>query len=114
MAVLALASYMAWNKVPGSTIGTGALAVSTIGAGIALRRFEYQGAGLASGALLTLMKYESWIPQSTLGWGIALLAAGFLLLLGGVAVNLLIVRRLGPARAPEPRAAGRERADQVA
>jgi hypothetical protein len=114
MAVLALAAYMAWENVPGSTIGAGTLAASAFGVGIALRRVEFQGAGLASGSVLALMRYDAWIPHSALGWGVALVAAGFLLLAGGVAINLLIVRRLRPARTPEAGAAGGQRADQVA
>lgn len=123
MAVLALAAFMAWENVPGSTIGSGALAASTIGVGIALRRVEFQGAGLASGSLLAAIRYESWIPHSAVGWGVALLAAGFLFLAGGVAVNLLLargaalrrlfVRGLGTAGAPEAGAAGSEGADRV-
>src|SRR5204862_8163196 len=64
IAVLALVAFMAWENVPGSTIGTGALAASTIAVGIALRRVEFQGAGLASGSLLAAMRYDTWIPHS--------------------------------------------------
>ena len=119
VAVLALGGAMTWDGVAGSSIGFGALAVSSIGAGFVLRRLEFQGAGLASGMVLAALKYDSWIPHSAGGWGAALVAAGFLLLTGGVALNLLlargrsIVRGLGTAGAPEPGPAGNEGADRV-
>ena len=112
IAVLALAGAMTWDGIPGSPVGFGALATCAVGAGFALRRIEFQGAGLASGTALAALKYDSWIPHSAGGWGVALVAAGFLLLTGGVALNLL-VGRLGTAGAPEPRPAGDEGADRV-
>lgn len=112
VAVLALGGYMTWDGVAGSAIGYGALSASALGAGLALRRVDFQGAGLASGTILAGLKYEAWIPHSTGGWGVALVAAGFVLLAGGVALNLL-VGRLGAAGAPEPGPAGDERTDGV-
>jgi hypothetical protein len=113
VAVLALGGLMTWDDVSGAAIGTGTLAAGSIGVGFVLRRLEFQGAGLASGSVLAALKYESWIPHSALGWGTALLAAGFLLLAGGVAINLLVVRWLGTAGPPEAGAAGSERTDRV-
>ena len=119
VAVLALAGAMTWDGVVGSSIVFAALAASSIGAGFALRRVEFQGAGLASGTALAALKYDSWIPHTGSGWGVVLVAAGFLLLTGGVAINLLlargrsIFRGLGTAGAPEPGPAGNEGADRV-
>jgi hypothetical protein len=121
--VLALAGWMSWEGLAGSTVGCGTLAASAIGIGVALRRVEFQGAGFASGAVLAALKYESWVPQSAGGWGLALVLAGFLLLAAGVAINLmlargpalgrLVVRGLGTAGAPDAGAAEGERADDV-
>src|SRR6185503_3439892 len=55
VAVLALAGAMTWDGVVGSSIVFAALAASSIGAGFALRRVEFQGAGLASGTALAAL-----------------------------------------------------------
>jgi hypothetical protein len=99
VAVLAIGGWMLWREVPGMVVGYGGFAAATIGVGVALKRIEFQGAGMASGGLLGAMKYESWIPVSAKGWGMMLLAAGFLFLTAGVAVNLLLGRRRAPVEA---------------
>ncbi len=99
LAVLALGGWMAWSEVPGMVVGCGGFAAASLGVGLALKRFEFQGAGMASGGVLGFMKYESWVPSSTMGWGVLLLAAGFLFLTAGVAVNLLLARRRAHATA---------------
>lgn len=91
--VLALAEWLAWREVRGMDVGCGAFSAAALGAGFALKRMEFKGAGLASSGLLAAMRYDSWIPMSAKGWGVLLLAAGFVFLSAGVAVNLLLARR---------------------
>lgn len=91
--VLALSEWMVWRGVRGMDVGCAAFSVAAIGAGFALKRIEYKGAGLASSALLALLKHDSWVPISAKGWGVLLLTAGFVFLSAGVAVNLLLARR---------------------
>jgi hypothetical protein len=95
--VLALGAWMVWRGVPGIVVGYGAFAAGTVGFGFALRRVEFQGAGLASATLLAALKHGAWIPQTPGGWGVTLVAAGFLFLSAGVAINLLLARRRAPA-----------------
>jgi len=101
LGVLAVGGWMVWREVPYMVVGYGGFAAASLGVGVALKRMEFQGAGMASGGLLGALKYESWIPTSGGGWGVMLLAAGFLFLTAGVVVNLLLVRRRPPAT-PEP------------
>ena len=106
VAVLALGAWMVWRNVPGIGASYGAFAAAAVGIGLALRRFEFQGAGVVAGATLAAFKHGSWIPNSSIGWGILLLAAGFLFLSVGVAVNLLLARNRSrvesPAADPRP------------
>jgi hypothetical protein len=78
-----------------------ACAAGTALVGVAGRRGEYLGAGLAAGAVLATVKRGIWLPHTGGGWGIALLAAGFLLLGLGVAINLVLVRRGASRSDPE-------------
>ena len=90
--VLTLGAWMLWQDLPGSAIGTGGLAMASIGIGFAFRRWDFQGAGLGGASVLAAFKHAAWIPASSLGWGILLLAAGFVFLSAGVLVNLLLAR----------------------
>jgi hypothetical protein len=95
--VLALGAWMVWHGSPGIVAGYGAFAMGSVGFGFAVRRVEFQGAGLASGSLLAALKHDTWIPRTPGGWGLTLVAAGFLFLSAGVAINLLLARRRASA-----------------
>jgi len=73
-----------------------ATAVSTLGVGIAFRARPFQWAGLGGFVPLAIELRGRWVPQTGGGWGVTLLAAGFLLLSAGVAFNLLLARRPAP------------------
>jgi len=90
--VLTLGAWMLWKELPGSAIGTGAVAMASIGIGFAFRRWDFQGAGLGGASVLAAFKHAAWIPASSLGWGILLLTAGFVFLTAGVLVNLVLAR----------------------
>jgi hypothetical protein len=91
---------MLWHDVPGIAFGYGGLAAASTGIGFAFRRWDFHSAGVAGGSVLAAFKHAAWIPASSLGWGILLLAAGFVLLSAGVLVNLLLAR--GRVRVESP------------
>ncbi|HZE99717.1 MAG TPA: hypothetical protein VE981_22110 [Planctomycetota bacterium] len=101
-AVLLLGGWMVWHEVPGIGLGYGAFAVASVGTGFALRRVEFHGAGVAAGSVLAGFRHGAWVPASSLGWGILLLAAGFVFLSAGVLVNLLLARRRPRVETPVP------------
>jgi len=90
--VLTVGAWMLWKDLPGSAIGTGGLAMASLGIGVAFRRWDFQGAGLGGASVLAAFKHAAWIPASSLGWGILLLTAGFVFLTAGVLVNLVLAR----------------------
>ena len=97
---LAVGAVMVHAHAPGIELGFGAVAAGPLGVGLLLKRIEFQGAGVLSGAVLALLRPGSWVPATALGWGMLLLAAGFVFLSAGVAVNLLLAR--GRSRVAEP------------
>jgi hypothetical protein len=102
---LAIGAVMLRFDVPGIPLGFGAVAVGTLGIGVLVRKAGFQAAGAASGAVLAAFRHGAWVPTSTLGWGILLLAAGFVFLSAGVVVNLLLARgrpRVGEAGRSAP------------
>jgi hypothetical protein len=102
VAVFALGAWMLWRDLPGTGFWYGGFAAGSIGLGFAFRRLEIQGTGYGAGAVLAAFKHGSWIPSTSLGWGILLLAAGFVFLSAGVMVNLLLARRRPRVEAPAP------------
>jgi hypothetical protein len=92
-ACLAVGAVMIGADAPGIEIGYGSVAAGSVAVGFLLKRFDFQAAGLASGALLAAFRRGAWVPGSALGWGVLLLSAGFVFLTAGVAVNLLLARR---------------------
>jgi hypothetical protein len=98
--VLAFGSWMLWRDVPGIAMGYGGVVVGAAGIGFRCRRLDFQGAGIAGGAVLAAFKHATWIPSSPIGWGVLLLAAGFVFLSVGVLVNLLLAR--GRTRVESP------------
>lgn len=102
LAVLALGAWMMWRGIPGINFCYGGVTAVAIGLGFSFKRIEYQGAGLGAGAVLAAFQHGSWIPTSSIGWGILLLGAGFVFLSAGVMVNLLLARRLPRVEAPTP------------
>lgn len=95
--VLALGSWMTWHDMPGIVMCYSLMSATSFGVGLATRRTDFQGTGLASATVMAGLKHGAWIPATSKGWGIALLAAGFLFLSAGVAVNLLLARRRSQA-----------------
>jgi hypothetical protein len=100
--VLGIGAWMLWRELPGAVFAYGGLAATAAGVGIAARRPEFLGAGISGGAVLAAFKHGSWIPASSAGWGVLLLAAGFVFLTVGVGVNLLLARHRARADAPAP------------
>jgi hypothetical protein len=82
-----------------------ATAVSALGVGTAFRARPFQGAGLAGFVPLGVEMRPHWVPRTGGGWGLTLLAAGFLLLWVGVIFNLLAARR---AEGEGPREVGND------
>lgn len=71
----------------------GGNAIIAAGVGFALRRPEWQLAGLLGCAPAALATRVVWMPHTTTGWGSALVVAGFVCLLAGLAFNLAAARR---------------------
>jgi len=91
---------MLWQNLPGSAIGCGGLAAASTGIGFAFRRWDFHGAGIGGASVVAVLKHAAWIPASSLGWGVLLLAAGFVFLSAGVLVNLLLARRRARVASP--------------
>jgi hypothetical protein len=102
LVVLALGTRLVLADPSGFSPWYAGYAVATAAVGVAGRRGEYLGAGLSAGAVLATLKRGAWLPHTGGGWGIALLAAGFLLLALGVGINLALVRRQASHSEPEP------------
>ncbi len=102
LAVLLIGAWMLWREVPGISYCYGGLMAGAVGVGVAFKRIEVQGAGIGAGAVLAAFKHGSWIPTSSIGWGVLLLAAGFVFLSAGVMVNLLLARRRPRVVTPTP------------
>jgi hypothetical protein len=100
--VLGIGAWMLWRELPGAIFACGGLAATAAGVGIAVRRPEFLGAGISGGAVLAAFKHGSWIPASSVGWGVLLLTAGFVFLTVGVGVNLLLARHRSRADAGTP------------
>jgi len=100
--VLGIGAWMLWREFPGAVFAYGGIAATAAGVGIAARRAEFLGAGISGGAVLAAFKHDSWIPASSIGWGVLLLAAGFVFLTVGVGVNLLLARYRSRADAGTP------------
>lgn len=98
--ILFVGAWMIWRGIPGTPWVYGTLALAAIGAGWALGKIDLLAAGLAGAAALGSLKANSLRPGSPAGWGFLLLAAGFVLLSVGVAINLWISRRA--ARLSQP------------
>jgi hypothetical protein len=90
--VLLLGAWMLWRESPYITPCYAGLAVASGVVGLATRRLEFQGAAAAGGAVLAGFKRGSWIPDTSIGWGLVLLGTGFVLLTAGVWINLQISR----------------------
>ena len=79
---------------PGALLPWYAAAAATMaGIGYALERREFQLAGLLAFVPIGLVTRTCWVPRTSGGWGLVLLATGFLLLAVGVSFNLLAARR---------------------
>src|SRR5205823_9509054 len=89
---LTMGAGMVRFDLAGSLVASGAVAAAAIGAGFLLRRREFQVLGGAAGAILAVLRHGAWVPSTALGWGMLLLAAGFVFLSAGVALNLLLAR----------------------
>jgi hypothetical protein len=70
-----------------------ATALSAFGAGLAFQARPLQWTGLSGFVPFGIEMRSRWMPDTGGGWGLTLLAAGFLLLSAGVAFNLLAARK---------------------
>lgn len=95
--VLAVGAALLWRDPLPLSPWYAATAATAAGAGFALGRRELQAAGLASLVPLAAATRAWWLPQTAGGAGVALVAAGFLLLSAGIALNLILARRTSPA-----------------
>lgn len=91
--VLTIGAGMSWLGHPGMSEATVVLAAATIGLGWLARRRDFQVTGVSAGAALAAVRHEAWTPHTTGGWGMFLLAAGFVFLSAGIAINLRLARR---------------------
>jgi hypothetical protein len=91
--VLALGAVLLWHDPSSLALWYGASGGATLGVGLAVRKREFLGEGAGALGWLAIAMRGGWMPRTSGSWGIALLVAGFVLLSGGVALNLVVASR---------------------
>jgi hypothetical protein len=85
---LAVGAGLLWREPALTAPWFGTASVAIAGVGFARRMRPLQVTGLSGAALLAVATRSHYAPDTTLGWGVVLLALGFALLGAGVAFNL--------------------------